>query len=300
MDTKTTMIIAKGEPITTNVISCEYNDTYEKWEVTFRNGKSFRYNKNNLLLIRNSESLDPQMFQIRRGGEQFDNVVEIQSFKLGAMEFWRVRFSNGDEREYKCSELQIGKSALQDNAVKRVFDYLCKVAGVISVQGEDDKAFLLKQYSKIDYLDENTAAASYMNPEKYNPNTGLDATAPIFPFGCNESQFKAVRNALENKISVIEGPPGTGKTQTILNIVANLILQGKTVQVVSNNNSAIDNILEKLSLPQYNIGFIAARLGKQEKISDFISGQDGFYPDFSKRNSEEFERPEFFDSVREK
>lgn len=61
---------------------------------------------------------------------------------------------------------------------------------------------------------------------------------PIFPFGCNNSQYNAVKNAMENQISVIQGPPGTGKTQTILNIIANILMQDKTVQIVSNNNSA--------------------------------------------------------------
>lgn len=42
---------------------------------------------------------------------------------------------------------------------------------------------------------------------------------PIFPFGCNNSQYVAVKRAMENQISVIQGPPGTGKTQTILNII---------------------------------------------------------------------------------
>ena len=45
---------------------------------------------------------------------------------------------------------------------------------------------------------------------------------PIFPFGCNNSQYQAVKKAMENQISVIQGPPGTGKTQTILNIIANM------------------------------------------------------------------------------
>lgn len=68
----------------------------------------------------------------------------------------------------------------------------------------------------------------------------------IYPFGCNASQKIAVSNAFENQISVIQGPPGTGKTQTILNIIANIVRQGKTVMVVSNNNSATANVLEKL------------------------------------------------------
>ena len=57
--------------------------------------------------------------------------------------------------------------------------------------------------------------------------TKLDSSAPVFPFGCNESQYQAVVNALSNRISIIEGPPGTGKTQTILNIIANLCFRGK-------------------------------------------------------------------------
>ncbi|KPX84051.1 ATP-binding protein [Pseudomonas meliae] len=68
----------------------------------------------------------------------------------------------------------------------------------------------------------------------------------IFPFGLNESQLQAVEQAFLSQISVIEGPPGTGKTQTILNIIANILLQGKTVAVVSNNNSAVENVYEKL------------------------------------------------------
>ncbi|MBB2389583.1 AAA family ATPase, partial [Escherichia coli] len=60
----------------------------------------------------------------------------------------------------------------------------------------------------------------------------------IFPFGLNESQLLAVERAFSSQISVIEGPPGTGKTQTILNVVANILIQNKTVAILSNNNSA--------------------------------------------------------------
>ena len=49
----------------------------------------------------------------------------------------------------------------------------------------------------------------------------------VYPFGVNESQLQAVEQAFASQISLIEGPPGTGKTQTILNIVANIVLRGK-------------------------------------------------------------------------
>lgn len=62
----------------------------------------------------------------------------------------------------------------------------------------------------------------------------------------NLSQKNALENALNQRISIIEGPPGTGKTTTILNILANLIYQNKKVLVVSKNNSAIENIVEDI------------------------------------------------------
>ncbi len=76
---------------------------------------------------------------------------------------------------------------------------------------------------------------------------------------------------LNNKISVIEGPPGCGKTQTIINLIANLIIKGKSVAVVSNNNTAIKNIKEKLD--EVNMGFICALLGKIENKQLFFSSE---------------------------
>ena len=119
--------------------------------------------------------------------------------------------------------------------------------------------------------------ARYLNPERYQIKTYPDGPL-IFPFGGNASQFKAVENALTKQISVIQGPPGTGKTQTILNIIANLLIRNKTIQVVSNNNSATQNVLEKLASPKYNMDFLVATLGKHENKQLFIASQTGSYP----------------------
>ncbi len=78
----------------------------------------------------------------------------------------------------------------------------------------------------------------------------------------NFSQKQAIEKALSERISVIEGPPGTGKTTTILSILANLVISGKRVVVVSKNNSAIENIKEELDglrLPPFYL-----RLGNQQ------------------------------------
>ena len=127
----------------------------------------------------------------------------------------------------------------------------------------------------------DVALARYLNPSSLQgKRTGREYN-PIFPFGCNNSQYKAVKSAMENQISVIQGPPGTGKTQTILNIIANILMQGKTVQIVSNNNSATENVYEKLSSPKYNLGFVAATLGSSKNKKLFVEHQNAAYPDFS-------------------
>jgi len=58
----------------------------------------------------------------------------------------------------------------------------------------------------------------------------------------DESQKNAVLAAFNNKFSVITGPPGSGKTQVISNIIANAVLQDKKVLVASKNNQAVDNV----------------------------------------------------------
>lgn len=85
----------------------------------------------------------------------------------------------------------------------------------------------------------------------------------ILPFTSNLSQKEAIKNALMYDISIIQGPPGTGKTQTILNIICNSIIQGKKVLVVSNNNSAIDTVNEKLSNLE-NLFNFSVRLGSSK------------------------------------
>ena len=58
-------------------------------------------------------------------------------------------------------------------------------------------------------------------------------------------------------------------------------MQGKTLQIVSNNNSATENVYEKLSSAKYNLGFIAATLGSSKNKKLFVEHQETNYPDFT-------------------
>lgn len=96
----------------------------------------------------------------------------------------------------------------------------------------------------------------------------------------NKSQAEAIAMALTNPISFIQGPPGTGKTATILNLVSCIIGLHGTVAVVSGNNSAIQNVEEKvdgyeLKYPnQRRMKEGLARLGSAEKRKVFNREQE--------------------------
>ncbi len=112
----------------------------------------------------------------------------------------------------------------------------------------------------------DTALNAYCSGQN---GTQAPGSSLIYPFGVNESQLAAVERAFSAQISMIEGPPGTGKTQTILNILANILLRGKTVAVLSNNNAAVENVYEKLE--KFSLDHLVAKLGSKENREGFFA-----------------------------
>ncbi len=63
----------------------------------------------------------------------------------------------------------------------------------------------------------------------------------------NESQREAVRFAISaNDLAIIHGPPGTGKTTTVVELIVQTVHQGGCVLACAPSNTAVDNLLEKL------------------------------------------------------
>jgi len=58
-------------------------------------------------------------------------------------------------------------------------------------------------------------------------------------------QIKAIKTCLGNEVSYIHGPPGTGKTRTLVNLVNELANNGKKVLVSCHTNVACDNVIEQ-------------------------------------------------------
>jgi len=85
----------------------------------------------------------------------------------------------------------------------------------------------------------------------------------------NPTQQEAVSLALESEAFLIHGPPGTGKTSTLIEII--LQLKGKKVLAVADSNTAVDNILQRLAkykdLSLVRVGHPARILYELEEFS---------------------------------
>ena len=109
-----------------------------------------------------------------------------------------------------------------------------------------------KLFSKnvvVDHLINSTNASLVENLPTYTQE-------PMAPFSCDESQMEAVRWALEGRSFVLEGPPGTGKSQTIANMIAACMSEGKRILFVAEKQvalNAVSNKLEEIGLDPFCI-----------------------------------------------
>lgn len=91
------------------------------------------------------------------------------------------------------------------------------------------------------------------------------SSPPLTPsdVSLNESQREAVRFALSAQdVAVIHGPPGTGKTTTLVELIRQAVRRGDKVLVCAPSNLAVDNLLERL----LSHGEAAVRLGHPARV----------------------------------
>ncbi|WP_237580406.1 AAA domain-containing protein [Candidatus Enterococcus leclercqii] len=174
-----------------------------------------------------------------------------------------------DQKKYVMKSENVNVIESSNFKNEKVFSYFTEVVKERVLQASSSKRTMVENIERqlkkiIPY--EGTALHAYC----YGKNEIRDSLEHfIFPFGLNESQLEAVENAFSSQVSIIEGPPGTGKTQTILNIIANILVNKKSVAIVSNNNPAVENVYEKMA--KKDLDYLVAKLGSSKNKADFFS-----------------------------
>lgn len=265
------LIKFKSQDRTTEIQSAEFDQKTGKWTICFHgNPQEYHCNPGTVEVYQNPEVLNPEEYRFLRNGRPLYKIKEVLKFGDEHHEY-RFWFENGSNLLFREEDIEVIHNCLTGITEKKAMEYFHAISEVVSLKSEEGGALLSKQLENLGFIGGNVVLSSYLNPQRY-PIRTYESGPLIFPFGCNESQKKAVEQAFMNQLTVIEGPPGTGKTQTILNIIANILIQGKTVAVVSNNNSATMNVYEKLK--KKDLEYLCAFLGNRKNKEAFIEGKN--------------------------
>lgn len=78
------------------------------------------------------------------------------------------------------------------------------------------------------------------------PANNLQQDVYYFPLKSNIQQQRICDNVMSEKLTVVWGPPGTGKSETISNLICHLVANGKSVLVTSQQPKALEVVRDKL------------------------------------------------------
>lgn len=260
------------EDITRKVIYLKDNQT--SWFVVFDNKQSYHFKKTDVLVSINPTQLDLKDKKVLINNVETKVYAILKFERLG----YKV-FLNGESKyyfkplftdktiEFDFINFDISKT---DNKVFNYYKALSKYASDLTKDENSIETLMYKLYDKISSINPKSVLQSYNNQKILSRI--FDDTKLIYPFNTNSSQNQAIYNTFHDNLTVISGPPGTGKTQVILNIIANCIYQNKKVAVISNNNTAVENVYIKMK--EYGFDFLLAYLGNRDNVDKFFEQHD--------------------------
>jgi hypothetical protein len=92
----------------------------------------------------------------------------------------------------------------------------------------------------------NSPTEAFVDPVPPSGPVDLDALAAACPVAADGSQLAAIADAVAGRTFVLEGPPGTGKSQTITNLLTRAVAEGRRVLFVAEKRAALDVVTRRL------------------------------------------------------
>lgn len=138
----------------------------------------------------------------------------------------------------RLKQAKLDNFAIENRAILGVFDYS-------TFRLWKDLKDSWKQMAEISPV---TRHLMYTSNSHYalNPPTPTPQLEPHLPIAADDSQREAVQRALNGESFRLEGPPGTGKSQTIANLLASCIAHNKKILFVAEKQTALNAVKERL------------------------------------------------------
>ena len=170
----------------------------------------------------------------------------------------------------------------KDDIIQNVGTQTIKVPGMVSMFANPSGSKLRRIV--INLIEENKLDAILASPADYDPfqfdNQAIDTLinkrqSIVRICQTDPSQEKAIIKALDNNL-IILGPPGTGKSQTIANILANIMHENKTALFISQKKSALDVVIKRMQ----NLQYFCLQLIPKDNVSSQKQIKEDFYDNF--------------------
>ncbi len=127
------------------------------------------------------------------------------------------------DKAWNCAALFVGTELKYSRTLLRELRYIAK--------------------EKDEVLDSTALAYVFREPALKPESTTNHYAHPFIE--TNDEQQLAVSQALNSPVTLVTGPPGTGKSQVAVNIIANYVLRGKSVLFTSRNHKAVHAIANR-------------------------------------------------------
>ncbi len=212
----------------------------------------------------NSQSDDDQIFSPLR--YFFDDDIDIEDSE-------RNRYKVADGKE---DELKIVLRRESDNKYAFPNGILTVKVNTYQLEKQLEAISTLRQmpigeHAKLIKLFENRSKTDWKDPDTNNVDV-WEVLTDNSRSGCYE-QRRFVEKALNTPdFAILEGPPGSGKTTVILELICQIVKQGKRILLCGSTHVAIDNVLERLKernyLEKFNI--LPVRIGDEKRINSDV------------------------------
>ncbi|WP_417558363.1 AAA domain-containing protein [Mesoflavibacter zeaxanthinifaciens] len=189
------------------------------------------------------------------------------------------------------------KENLKDkiNATKEYLDVSLELVDRFSLGLSNESMFTSQVQSELNQwvkkkssIANNVVFKSFLSHSKINKANENDSENILQITPLNKSQRKGIELSFQQPLTIITGPPGTGKSQVVANILANAVYRNQKVLFSSKNNKAVDNVHQRISTDLNTNYFL--RLGTKTHNLELIEkleltlneiNHGGKYPDKS-------------------
>lgn len=165
------------------------------------------------------------------------------------------------------------------------FELLPVSASCTIRKSTDTRGIINELKETAEKADFSQAIINLFNPDSSPAPANIHIPNPPLPAVLSKAQKNAMQNGKLQKLSVIIGPPGTGKTYTIAALAAQQMLNGKSVLIASRTDTAVD-VIEKKIADLLQEKHLTVRAGRKQYLRELKNFLDDILSGFVHRQEE--------------